>query len=85
MPKYSRDAPESSKSCKARGSALRTHYKNAREVGAAIQGMDLKRAKAYVFKPHLFVFVALSLCCFCVLISLYEEEKEEEEDYSLSL
>ena len=48
MPKYSRDAPESSRSCKARGSNLITHYKNAHEVGAAIKGMDLKRAKAYL-------------------------------------
>lgn len=48
MVKYSRDAENSSKSCKASGSELRVHFKNTCVTGAAIRGMPLKKAKKYL-------------------------------------
>lgn len=36
------------KSAKARGVALRVHFKNTRETAMAIRGMDLKRAEQYL-------------------------------------
>nr|KAJ3421568.1 60S ribosomal protein L17 [Polyrhizophydium stewartii] len=38
----------SAKSVKARGSYLRVHFKNTREVAAAIKGYKLKKAVAYL-------------------------------------
>ena len=48
MGKYSRQVDNPTKSCKARGSNLRTHFKSAREVGRAIRGMKLKQAMDYL-------------------------------------
>ena len=48
MVKYSMEAENPSKSCKARGSSLRTHFKNTREVGRAVKGMQLKKAQRYL-------------------------------------
>ena len=48
MVKYSREPADSTKAVKARGSNLRVHFKNTREVTHAIRGMSLKRAKAYL-------------------------------------
>ena len=45
---YSRTVPEDQKSARASGNGLRTHFKNAREVGHAIKGMELQKAKAYL-------------------------------------
>lgn len=46
--RYSREPPKPEMSCKARGSDLRVHFKNTRETAAAIKGMSLKRAKAFL-------------------------------------
>jgi len=48
MVRYSREADKAEKSCMARGSDLRVHFKNTREAGYAIKGMKLQRAKAYL-------------------------------------
>merc|ERR1719420_2938477 len=48
MVKYSREATNASKSCKARGSDLRVHYKNTYETAQAIKGMGLKAAQKYL-------------------------------------
>jgi large subunit ribosomal protein L17e len=48
MVRYSREPENSSKSCKARGSYLRVHFKNTREVGNAIRHMALRRAVKFL-------------------------------------
>eukprot|EP00929_Paragymnodinium_shiwhaense_P083591 TRINITY_DN4460_c0_g1_i2.p1 TRINITY_DN4460_c0_g1~~TRINITY_DN4460_c0_g1_i2.p1 ORF type:complete len:186 (-),score=69.38 TRINITY_DN4460_c0_g1_i2:57-614(-) len=48
MVKYSREAANASKSCKARGSDLRVHYKNTYEAAQALKGMKLKAAQKYL-------------------------------------
>ena len=45
---YSRDPENPSKSCKARGSDLRVHFKNTRETAQAVKKMPLKRAQRYL-------------------------------------
>lgn len=47
MTRYSKPEP-SAKAVKARGSYLRVHFKNTREVAAAIAGMKLTKAYAYL-------------------------------------
>jgi large subunit ribosomal protein L17e len=47
MGRYSKDA-DTSKSARARGADLRVHFKNSRETAAAIHGMQLGKAKAYL-------------------------------------
>jgi len=44
MGKYSREPDNAAKSCKARGSNLRVHFKNTHEAAAAIKRMPLRRA-----------------------------------------
>ncbi|KAH3758295.1 60S ribosomal protein L17 [Pelomyxa schiedti] len=46
--RYSVEPENATKSCKARGSDLRVHFKNTRETASAIKGMKLPRAKAYL-------------------------------------
>jgi len=46
--KYSREAENSTKSCKASGSDLRVHFKNTCVTAAAIRKMGLKKAKKYL-------------------------------------
>ncbi|KAK3281912.1 60S ribosomal protein L17B [Cymbomonas tetramitiformis] len=46
MVKYAREPENSTKSCKARGSDLRVHFKNTREGAMAIKKMDLSKAKS---------------------------------------
>ena len=46
--KYSREASNPSKSCKAMGVDLRVHYKNTYETAQAIKGMGLNAAKKYL-------------------------------------
>ena len=46
--KYSTQPDNPNKSCKARGSNLRVHFKNCREVGHAIKGKDLTKAITYM-------------------------------------
>mmetsp|Transcript_15845 Transcript_15845/g.19056 ORF Transcript_15845/g.19056 Transcript_15845/m.19056 type:complete len:185 (+) Transcript_15845:31-585(+) len=48
MPKYSVEPADPSKSCKARGSNLRVHYKNTHETAEAIKGLSLTRAQRYL-------------------------------------
>lgn len=48
MPKWSVRTESSAKCAKARGSQLRVHFKNCREVGASIKGMPLAKAQKYL-------------------------------------
>jgi large subunit ribosomal protein L17e len=48
MTRYSREPENPTKSVKARGSHLRTHFKNTREVGHAIKRMPLRRAMKFL-------------------------------------
>ena len=48
MPKWSVQKESDAKCAKARGSQLRVHFKNCREVGAAIKGMKLTKAQGYL-------------------------------------
>nr|GMD11182.1 60S ribosomal protein L17-2 [Ipomoea batatas] len=48
MVKYSREPDNSTKSCKARGSDLRVHFKNTRETAHAIRKLPLGKAKRYL-------------------------------------
>ncbi|KAL3933917.1 MAG: hypothetical protein SGPRY_000069 [Prymnesium sp.] len=48
MGKYSREAENSTKSCKASGSDLRVHFKNTCVTANAIKKMSLKKAKKYL-------------------------------------
>uniref|UniRef100_A0A0D6QR22 50S ribosomal protein L22, chloroplastic n=1 Tax=Araucaria cunninghamii TaxID=56994 RepID=A0A0D6QR22_ARACU len=48
MVKYSREPENPTKSCKARGSDLRVHFKNTRETAMAIKKMQLAKAKSYL-------------------------------------
>nr|AAX62396.1 ribosomal protein L17 isoform A [Lysiphlebus testaceipes] len=49
MGRYSREtAFAPAKSCKARGSNLRVHFKNTHETARAIKNMSLKRAQRYL-------------------------------------
>mmetsp|Transcript_134117 Transcript_134117/g.189498 ORF Transcript_134117/g.189498 Transcript_134117/m.189498 type:complete len:184 (-) Transcript_134117:40-591(-) len=45
---YAADPDKEAKSCKARGSDLRVHYKNTREVIGAVRGMHLNRALKFL-------------------------------------
>jgi len=48
MTRYATDADNPTKSCKARGSNLRVHFKNTRETAQAIKKMPLRRAQRYL-------------------------------------
>merc|ERR1719408_563682 len=48
MVKYSREAANPTKACKAAGVDLRVHYKNTYETAQAIKGMSLKTAQRYL-------------------------------------
>jgi len=48
MVRYAKTVKNVAKSVKARGSYLRVHFKNTHEVGAALAGMNLKKAFAYL-------------------------------------
>jgi large subunit ribosomal protein L17e len=48
MTKYSTEAENPTKSCKARGSNLRVHFKNTRETAQAVKKMTLRRAQRYL-------------------------------------
>ncbi|KAG0006344.1 60S ribosomal protein L17 [Modicella reniformis] len=48
MVRYAATPANSSKTALSRGSYLRVHFKNTREVAAAISGMKLKKALAYL-------------------------------------
>mmetsp|Transcript_106154 Transcript_106154/g.265877 ORF Transcript_106154/g.265877 Transcript_106154/m.265877 type:complete len:186 (-) Transcript_106154:76-633(-) len=48
MVKFSREASNPSKACKAMGADLRVHYKNTYETANAIKGMTLRTAQQYL-------------------------------------
>jgi len=50
MPKktYSKEPDNPTRSCKARGSDLRVHFKNTREAAMAIKNMNLAKAQTYL-------------------------------------
>ncbi|GJY25725.1 60S ribosomal protein L17-2-like protein, partial [Tanacetum coccineum] len=48
MVKYSKEPDNPTKSCKARGSDLRCHFKNTRETAHALRKMSLIKAKRYL-------------------------------------
>nr|GEU54491.1 60S ribosomal protein L17-2-like [Tanacetum cinerariifolium] len=48
MVKYSKEPENPTKSCKARGSDLRCHFKNTRETAHALRKMSLIKAKRYL-------------------------------------
>uniref|UniRef100_UPI00358F7A6C large ribosomal subunit protein uL22 n=1 Tax=Myxine glutinosa TaxID=7769 RepID=UPI00358F7A6C len=56
MVRYSRDPENAAKSCKARGSNLRVHFKNTREAAHTIKGMHIRKAikflKAVIVKKQ---------------------------------
>lgn len=48
MVRYSKDPKNAAKSCKARGSSLRVHFKNTRETARVIRRWNLQRATKYL-------------------------------------
>jgi len=48
MAKYSSEPDNPTKSCKAKGSNLRVHFKNTRETAQAIKKMGLRRAQKFL-------------------------------------
>merc|ERR1712080_791257 len=46
--RYSKEADNPEKSCRAKGSYLRVHFKNTYEVAMAIKGMNLRKAQRYL-------------------------------------
>lgn len=48
MTRYSTDPQNPTKSCKARGSNLRVHFKNTHETAVAIKGMHIRKANKYL-------------------------------------
>merc|ERR1739844_51791 len=48
MGKYSSEPENPTKSCKARGSYLRVHFKNTRETAQAIKKMHIRKANRYL-------------------------------------
>merc|ERR1712165_64852 len=48
MGKYSTEPENPTKSCKARGSYLRVHFKNTRETAQAIKRMHIRKANRYL-------------------------------------
>jgi large subunit ribosomal protein L17e len=46
--RYSKKSDNPTKSCCARGSDLRVHFKNTRETAMALRGMTLRRAQKYL-------------------------------------
>ena len=45
---YARAPPVLAKSCRARGTDLRVHFKNTYEVAGAIRGKNLREAQQYL-------------------------------------
>jgi len=48
MGRYSAEAVDATKSCKASGANLRVSYKNTHETAVAIKGYGIKKAQAYL-------------------------------------
>merc|ERR1712137_369852 len=58
--KYSKEADNPAKSCKAKGSSLRVHFKNTYETAMAIKGMNIRKAQSYLGD----VVEKKTSCCF---------------------
>ena len=48
MGRYAKDPENPTKSCKARGSNLRVHFKNTREAAYTLKGMHIRKASRYL-------------------------------------
>ena len=48
MTRYATDPENPTKSCKARGSYLRVHFKNTRETAQAVKKMHIRKAYRYL-------------------------------------
>lgn len=48
MVKYAREPDSMAKTCKARLSSARVHFKNTHETAVVLKNMRLERAKAYL-------------------------------------
>lgn len=48
MVRYALDPENPAKTCKARGSDLRVHFKNTRETAKTIKGMHVRKANQYL-------------------------------------
>ena len=48
MTRYATDPENPTKSCKARGSYLRVHFKNTRETAQAVKKMHIRKATRYL-------------------------------------
>lgn len=48
MVRYAQDPENPAKTCKARGSDLRVHFKNTRETAKTIKGMHVRKATQYL-------------------------------------
>ena len=48
MTRYASDPENPTKSCKARGSNLRVHFKNTHETAVAIKGLHIRKANRYL-------------------------------------
>ena len=48
MTRYAADPENPTKSCKARGSNLRVHFKNTHETAVAIKGLHVRKANRYL-------------------------------------
>ena len=56
MVKYARESNDATKSCKARGTDLRVHFKNMRETAMNIKGRSLSDAQGTRFDSFFFAF-----------------------------
>lgn len=80
MTRYSTDPENPTKSCKARGSNLRVHFKNTHETAVAIKGMHIRKANKYlkdvVAKKQIIPFLRFNggvgrkaqVCSICMVI-----------------
>jgi ribosomal protein L22 len=57
MVKYARESNDATKSCKARGTDLRVHFKNMRETAMNIKGRSLGDAQGGHFLFSAFLFL----------------------------
>jgi len=48
MPAYSKRVASSSKTCRARASDIRVHFKNTRETAQALSGLSLRKAQKFL-------------------------------------
>lgn len=87
MTRYSTDPENPTKSCKARGSNLRVHFKNTHETAVAIKGMHIRKANKYlkdvVAKKQIIPFLRFNggvgrkaqVCSICMFIQETSNKK----------